>query len=259
MKRRDARPLILLLLCSAAFALTAFGARAQDEPRRYKEGEVKVGDRVETDPSAMNQWLKCTVTKVNYWVVRPTEIDTFTVRCDGSATTPPRTFQVIADSAHLRPLASADDKNRGQDAQGQTNDARATSQRRPQASTASRRASSPVTRGCPTDDDVKQTIQKWLEKGDKQQDQDSTTTVELDSGVTRGAVTRRYIRDIGEKTICPVKVDYTQTTDHPARVEVWHWKGGVYQFFKNSFGEWDIELGNDQPTHTRDDAKSFFK
>lgn len=256
MRRVNLRGLACAMLFAVVCATSVMTTKAQDEPKRYKEGDIKVGDRVETDPSAMNQWLKCTVTKINYWIVKPTEIDSFTVRCDGSSTTPPRTFQVIADSAHLRPLNAADDKRT--DTKAETNVSSTPVDKKPQSSTA-KRTSSPVPRGCPTDDEVKQTIQKWLEKKDKQQDPDSKTTIELDSGIQRAGVTRRYIRDIGEKTICPVKVDYTQTTDHPARIEVIHWKDGVYQFFKTSFGEWDFELGNDQPTHTYDNAKSMYK
>lgn len=125
MKRVNLRWLALATLITAAFAASAVtkNAKAQDEPHRFKEGEIKVGDRVKADPSAMNQWLNCTVTKINYWVVNPSEIDSFAIRCDAIAGMPWQRYQVPADSDHIKPgaPAAAAEKSAGEKQQNPAN------------------------------------------------------------------------------------------------------------------------------------------
>lgn len=81
-------------------------------------------------------------------------------------------------------------------------------------------------------------IRKWAEEANKQQDQDSTTSVTIEGSVHKGRPRHATSSsEIGVKTFCPVKVNYTLTIDYASRLDVYYWKGGVCKFFKNDFGE----------------------
>lgn len=204
---------------------------------------------------AINQWLKCSVTKINMMVIQPAEIDTFTVRCSMGQGRTPMTYQAIADSKHIRRAAAQEEVQ----AEAKSDSAETKQTKSADVKPAVNRQSSSATvpRGCPSDEQVKQVLLAWLEAADKQ-DSDSKTSVTLDSTIRRAGLTSRYYKGIGNKTVCPVKVDYTATPDHHARVDVYHWKGGVYEFYKNDFGEWKFALG-EQPRSTRDEEKSIWK
>ena len=88
------------------FTLLALTTIANADARRYAPGEIRVGQRVRTDPSQIHQWQNCTVTAINMQINAPREIDTYTVVCDphdGYRST----YTVIADTAHILPGGAA--------------------------------------------------------------------------------------------------------------------------------------------------------
>lgn len=109
--------------------------------------------------------------------------------------------------------------------------------------------------GSPSEADVRDAIQKWLEASETQYDQNSTTDVELDSAVKVAAPTERYTTKTGNKTFYPVKINYTATVESPSHVTVTHYSGGRYDFYQDDFGEWLFVLGEDYKI-TRDNALS---
>ena len=60
-------------------------------------------------------------------------------------------------------------------------------------------------------------------------------------------------RTIVGKTVYPVKVDFTVAWifKNPVwpRTTYTHWKGGVYEFYRDSFGDWQFII-EQQPDHT---------
>ena len=101
------------------FALLVTSVDAQSG-RRYQVGEIKVGDRVEADPSGINRWQKCTVLAVN---IRPdiNQIDTYSIHCDGTNGNGGISYQVIATDTYIHPGGAADQtaNNGVQNAPGQ--------------------------------------------------------------------------------------------------------------------------------------------
>ncbi|HEY8563456.1 MAG TPA: hypothetical protein VIL74_23965 [Pyrinomonadaceae bacterium] len=248
-----------LVFMLAFMSFSVAKASAQDEPRRYEIGEIKVGDRVEADPNAMQWWYKCTVTKINFMVSNPNGIDTFSIKCDAAKGQAPRTYNVIADTAHVKPSAAmTEDKNATTGDKDETPDKTEPPRKETGGAKTKTAGKAVLAAGGPSEEQIKNAILEWLEKQDKQWDRNSKTTIDWDSAVRVAAGVRKTVRDLGTKTFYPVKVDYTVTTEHPTRYDVYHWKDGVYGFYKNEFGEWKFIL-SEQPTSTRDAEKSVDK
>jgi hypothetical protein len=83
----------------AALAL-AGTAQAQDEAKRYKTGQIKIGDRVEI-PWA-GKWTPCTVLGARLMPGDPSKIDAYQIRCDQGYPS-----DAIADTDHVRPSAAS--------------------------------------------------------------------------------------------------------------------------------------------------------
>lgn len=226
-------------LIIAGILLIASAVSAQ---RRYQIGEIKVGDHVEADPSAMKNWIRCTVVAVNTVYPDPQSVNNYTVKCDPNN----MTFTAIADTNHIRPAAG-----------GQLNTTDPATSRQP-GTTRHDAGPAKLVAGGPSEADVKRAILDWKTNSAVQTDQNSRTTIEWDSAIREAAPSVRIDRELGKITIYPVKVDYTVVVEHQARWDVNHFTGGIYAFYKNAFGEWKFIL-TEQPTFVRDAARSIYK
>ena len=118
------------LAAAILVVVTATTAHAQ-EARRYAIGEIKVGDTISADPSALKHWLTCRVTKVRPLLANPRLIDGMEAVCE----TPngPLVQGIIGDTDHARPISAAaqDANGAAQSANGAPRKAGPTAARKP--------------------------------------------------------------------------------------------------------------------------------
>lgn len=82
-------------------ALLGLAAHAQDEAKRYRVGQIKVGDRIEVSWGGGTRWAACTVLGARPLQTDPSKVDAYQLRCDQGFPS-----DAIADSDHVR-MASA--------------------------------------------------------------------------------------------------------------------------------------------------------
>jgi len=247
-----------VIVCSFIFCSSvccrAGLANTRDEPRRYHSGDIKVGHRVVADPDSTQQWCQGTVTKITYMINSALVIDTFTVQCDAAPGQAPRVFKVTADTAHVHriPVSLAAQST------ARTGSTLA-SQRSSGTQLASRSSSRAVApRGGPSEEQIKASIRRWLDRQAKQWDDNNQTNVAWTSAVRFETPTRKYVDGIGTRTFYPVKINYTVTTELASRIDVYHWRNGVHEFYRTPSGEWKF-LRNDEVFLTPDTVRSAKK
>jgi hypothetical protein len=258
MKRTNLKWLLFVIFVSVTFGGLAIRDKALgDEPRRYKPGEINVGDRVEADPMAMNKWLKCTVTKVNS--LFPNEVDSFTVRCDGEPGTAASVYSAIGKTDSIRPAkGSAADKNttggdknqrdeKPVDNQANTTAENATDAQAPEGCSCTL-ATNPKTSGAPSAALFKGLIKAQSDK-DAKPGLDGAVCLTFKSfqmGAPQQWRPESDPRRVGTdrlgtkpKTIYPVKADYIVCTTYRSEWQTTEWTNTVYTCFKDEvFGDW---------------------
>ena len=124
------------------------------------------------------------------------------------------------------------------------------------ASTSNTQKAAPVAGG-PSPQEIAQVLTKWLDDSNRRMDRDSTTRItSWDSHLQMAPPAPHHYYAVGDKTVYPVKIDFTATTNHPTRIEVAHYRGGLYDFYKDDFGQWTFSLDElNQITNEPDQPK----
>ncbi len=86
----------------AALLVAAGWAPVSAEPRTYKVGEIKAGDRIQANLFGRNQWVQCTVLGVDVYGNAPDTVASFSAQCaDGTR------YDVTGDTDHVKPAGAA--------------------------------------------------------------------------------------------------------------------------------------------------------
>ena len=126
----------------------------------------------------------------------------------------------------------------------------------PEASSAANQSAAPATGG-PSPQEIAQVLTKWLDDSNRRMDRDSSTRItSWDSPLQMAPPAPHHYYAVGDTTVYPVKIDFTATTEHPTRIAVAHYRGGLYDFYKDPAGQWTFSLDElNQITNEPDQPK----